>query len=135
MHASDFKVFVYGTLKPGGRYWQQYCEGKVLDPIPTKIHGTLYDMHVGYPGLRLGGDDWVQGYLLSFQNEADLLRLDYLEGYAPERPEEQNEYMRLRVACYDTSGALIGEVWTYEITTGVMDELGATLIADGNWPI
>ena len=29
MKFSDLTVFVYGTLKPGGHYWPEFCEGKV----------------------------------------------------------------------------------------------------------
>jgi len=128
-------VFVYGTLKPGGRYWPEFCEGKVDEAVPAKVRGELYDMHLGYPGLRLTGDAWVLGYCLTFRNEADFLRLDWLEGYAPDRPEEANEYLRLKVPCYDPSGVLLGEVWAYEITKWMMQKHGATRIPDGIWPV
>ena len=79
-------TFVYGTLKPGGHYWPDFCEGKVAEPIPAKIEGELYDLNVGYPGLRLARGKWVQGYILTFSSEADFLRVDELEGYAPTGP-------------------------------------------------
>mgnify|MGYP005863976501 CR=1 FL=1 len=103
--------------------------------MPAKIRGELYDMQVGYPGLRLKGVGWVYGYLMTFFNEADFLRLDYLEGYEPQRAEEENEYLRLKIPCYDLSSTLIGDVWAYEITTRMMEELSATRIPDGNWPV
>ena len=102
---------------------------------PAKVRGELHDLHIGYPGLRLIGDSWVQGYSLTFRKEADFLQLDWLEGYAPGRAEEANEYLRLKVPCYDLSGALLGEVWAYEITTWMMQKHDATRIPDGNWPV
>jgi len=133
--ASLFQVFVYGTLKPGGHYWPEFCEGRVAAHCPAKIQGELYDLNVGYPGLRLSGSDWVQGYLLSFPNEADFLRLDELEGFVPGRDPDQNEYNRLKVPCFDQQGALIGEHWAYEMTEATFQSHQCTRIPDGNWPV
>ncbi len=135
MVLSDLSVFVYGTLKPGGRYWPEFCEGKVAQPIPARIRGKLYDLHLGYPGLKLKGDGWVHGYVLTFGNQNDFLRLDELEGYVPGRPEEQNEYIRLRVPVFSCHGQQIGEVWTYEITETTMAGCRSTFLPDGDWPI
>lgn len=132
---APIKVFVYGTLKPGGRYWPEFCEGKVAALTPAKICGELYDLHVGYPGLLLKGDNWVLGYVLEFRNETDFLRLDYLEGYVPNRPESQNEYNRLRVPCFDLKGNALSEAWAYEMTATTAERHGGTLIESGDWPI
>lgn len=133
---SDLKVFVYGTLKPGGHYWPEFCEGKLAAaPVAAKIHGELYDLHVGYPGLLLKGDKWVKGYLMEMATEADFLRLDYLEGYVPGRPEAENEYNRLRVACFSPEGEPLGEVWAYEMTVATMARHRGTLIENGDWPV
>ncbi len=128
-------VFVYGTLKPGGRYWPEFCEGKASDIRPAKVRGILYDLHVGYPGLRLGGATWTQGYCLTFRNETDLHRLDELEGYDPARPTDANEYIRLKVPCFTPHDDALGEAWTYEITPWMMVKHAATRIPDGNWPV
>lgn len=135
MKFSDLTVFVYGTLKPGGHYWPEFCEGKVEEPVPAKIHGKLYDLHVGYPGLLLRGESWVQGHLLTFKTEEDFLRLDYLEGYKLDRPYSKNEYIRLKVPAYSTGGEPLGEVWAYEMTEATMERHKGTRIPDGNWPV
>jgi len=135
MKSSDLSVFVYGTLKPGGRYWPEFCEGKVDEPVPARIRGALYDLHLGYPGLLLTGKDWVQGHVLTFNTEKDFLRLDYLEGYEPGRAYSKNEYIRKRVPAYSTEGDPLGEVWAYEITQHVMERCQGTLIVDGDWPV
>ncbi len=132
----DLCVFVYGTLKPGGHYWPEFCEGKLAsEPVAAKIRGALYDLHVGYPGLLLSGDSWVMGYVLEMATEADFLRLDYLEGYVPGRPEAENEYNRLRVPCFTPNGEAMGVVWAYEMTAATMTRHGGTLIASGDWAI
>ena len=128
-------IFVYGTLKPGGHYWPQFCEGKVARRRPAKIHGELYDLHVGYPGLRLRGQNWVHGYLLELKDPVHLDGFDYLEGYAANRPESQNEYNRARVPCYDEEGQPLGEVWAYEITATAFAKHDTTYIEGGNWPV
>ena len=131
----DLTVFVYGTLKPGGHYWPEFCEGKVVSQTPAKIHGELYDLHVGYPGLRLWGQEWVYGYLLEFAKPAHLERLDYLEGYVHGRLESQNEYNRIKVPCFSEDGAQLGEFWAYEMTQATAARHNGTLIHDGNWPV
>jgi len=132
---ADLSVFVYGTLKPGGHYWPEFCEGKVAAQTPAKIRGELYDLQVGYPGLILKGESWVRGSVLEFKTEKDFLRLDYLEGFVPGRRESQNEYNRLRVPCFDLEGKSLGEVWTYEMTTATMTRHSGALITNGDWPI
>ena len=129
---SDQSVFVYGTLKPGGHYWHQFCEGKVSAVMPAKIRGELYDLHVGYPGVFMRGDGWVQGTLLTFPRTRDFEELDVLEGFEPRRAVEENEYIRLRV---DPSGESLGQVWAYEMTEATFQRFAGTRIADGNWPI
>lgn len=131
----DLTVFVYGTLKPGGHYWPEFCEGKVISQAPAKIRGELYDLHVGYPGLLLQGESWVQGYVLEFGNERDLDRLDYLEGYVPNRLESQNEYNRLKVTCFDLDGELLCEAWAYEMTKSTTAKHDCTRIENGDWPV
>ncbi len=135
MKPTEHNVFVYGTLKPGGRYWPEFCAGKVDEAVPAKVRGKLYDLHVGYPGLRLSGEGWVQGYVLHFRHEADFLRLDELEGYHPHRPYHENEYIRLKVAAFTPEGKSMGEVWAYEITEGMLEQLKGTRIPAGDWPV
>lgn len=129
-------VFVYGTLKPGGKYWPVFCEGKTTSVTPAKIRGRLYDLHVGYPGLRRDEDGWVHGFVLVVPDPADFRRIDELEGYSPDQPVELNEYIRLKTPCFDTaSGEELGSVWAYEVTPETLAQLGGTPIPSGNWPI
>lgn len=135
MSDTAFKVFVYGTLKPGGHYWPQFCANKVSEAVPAQIKGLIYDLHVGYPGVQMCGNKWVQGYLLSFKNEVDLLQLDVLEGYQPRRNATENEYQRRRVNCYSSDGKVLTQAWAYEMTETRISEMAGTLIASGEWPL
>jgi len=135
MHITDLTVFVYGTLKPGGHYWPEFCEGKVIESAPAKVNGELYDLHVGYPGIKISGSGWVQGYVLTFATESDFLRLDYLEGYDPNRPYSENEYIRLKVPCFTSSGEPLGKVWAYEVTEATLQRRGGSLLPEGEWRI
>jgi gamma-glutamylcyclotransferase (GGCT)/AIG2-like uncharacterized protein YtfP len=135
MSQSEYTVFVYGTLKPGGHYWSRYCGGKVNEVRPAQIRGTLYDLHVGYPGVRFGASTGVQGYLLTFKRQADFMELDVLEGFIAGRDPEHNEYNRCKVACFSPQGDPLGEVWAYEMSAARIAQMGGTPIEDGNWKV
>ena len=135
MTDSGNTVFVYGTLKPGGHYWPAFCAGKVRSIVPAKIRGELYDLQRGYPGLRCCGQSWVQGVLLHFPSHADFARVDALEGYAPGRAAEDNEYLRLKVPCFSPAGEPLGTHWTYEVTLSVLQSCRASRIDSGIWPV
>lgn len=135
MAFTEYSVFVYGTLKPGGHYWPQFCEGRVSSVVAAKIRGQLFDLHLGYPGLRLAGENWVQGFVLTFESQFDFDRVDELEGYVAQRPASENEYNRLKVACFSPEGDALGDMWTYEVSPVVLRQTRGRLIADGNWPI
>ena len=60
------RVFVYGSLKQGGRYHEHYCRG-LREPTPARVWGQLFRQPTGYAMLRippahvlaLGSDDSV----------------------------------------------------------------------------
>jgi len=126
------RVFVYGTLKPGGYYWPRFCEGKVTAHEPAQLRGRIYDLKPGYPGMT-AGEDWVQGVLLTLKNETALAGLDYLEGYAPNRPAAQNEYLRVEAECFRPDGASLGMVWTYQMREAKVREFGGIYLPEGVW--
>ncbi|MGC6424063.1 MAG: gamma-glutamylcyclotransferase family protein [Lentimonas sp.] len=135
MHTEAFTVFVYGTLKPGGHYWHRFCEGKVSRVVAARIRGSLYDLHVGYPGLVLDDGGWVQGFLLTFESLKELEHLDRLEGFDENRPADRNDYLRLKVRCFNEHGESFGEHWSYEMTQGLREQHRCTLIENGEWPV
>ena len=103
--ATPFRVFVYGTLMPGERYYRVICAGRTTAEIPAKIRARLYHLPEprNYPGI-VEGDDWVLGWILEFNDHALMLALDELEDYDPDRPASANEYSKLQVQTYSREG-------------------------------
>lgn len=132
-------VFVYGTLKPGGRYHQRFCHDRCLATEPAKVKGTLYDLALDYPAM--GADmlpeteGWVYGTLLTFESSQVLIELDRLEGYQLNESPEVNEYQRIRCDCFTLSGAFIARVWTYVMEDEQLARYAYRVIPSGTWPI
>ncbi|MEH7085970.1 gamma-glutamylcyclotransferase family protein [Neobacillus drentensis] len=76
-------VFVYGTLRKNESN-HYLMKGATLIAGQAWANGRLFDTGVGYPALKESMCDKVYGelYLVS---EEQLLRLDELEGYRPNR--------------------------------------------------
>ena len=47
---ATLRLFVYGTLKRGGRYHERFCAG-ALSIEPASVRGRLYALPAGYPVL------------------------------------------------------------------------------------
>jgi gamma-glutamylcyclotransferase (GGCT)/AIG2-like uncharacterized protein YtfP len=131
----ELSVFVYGTLKPGGRYWQRFCEGKVCGHLPARIRGELYDLGCGYPGAVFNQSGWIAGVVLEFKSVENFRAVDDLEGYKPGDPLHINEYERRKVSCFNPKAALLGAVWAYEVNPHFLNQCDARLLPDGEWPV
>ena len=129
------RIFVYGTLQPGGTYWRQFCEAKVKNVRAAKVRGQLFDLHQGYPGARFGGETWIQGCVLSVLSEQAFKNIDELEGYDPSRGHSENEYTRVRIQYYDMDEIAQGQVWSYEINRHALRRYQGSLIPGGIWPL
>lgn len=132
---SPIDVFVYGTLKPGNRYYQQYCRGKTRDERAAIAYGQLYDLPTfGYPAMTVGVDR-VYGFLLSFTEPEILAQLDDLEGYHPQRSPSQNEYERVQIEVFHPENPEISLAWAwvYLQSRDRVQSLGGILLADGCW--
>jgi gamma-glutamylcyclotransferase (GGCT)/AIG2-like uncharacterized protein YtfP len=127
------RVFVYGTLKPGGFYWPRFCEGKVGPPVEAKVRGRLFHLPAGYPALVAGGGEWARGFVLEFLGDAALAGVDGLEGYDPDGPPEANEYERIVVDGFRPDGGPLGRVWTYVMDEAKARGLGGEPVDGGNW--
>lgn len=131
----ELAVFVYGTLKPGGHYWQRFCEGKVQHSIPARIRGQLYDLGCGYPGAVLKGEGWIEGCVHEFIKADDFAAVDQLEGYVFGRSSSVNEYERRKVACFAPKGEALGQVWAYEVNPHVLKACEAKRLTTGCWRV
>ncbi len=127
------RVFVYGTLKPGERYYDRYCAGKVVEEKPAFTLGKIYHLPIfGYPAV-IPGDGKVQGYLLTFAKAEFLQDLDGLEDYLPDRSPKQNLYNRREVEIYDRSGVSQGLAWVYFMTEQQVNRFSGVALPSGWW--
>ncbi|OLP19700.1 hypothetical protein BST81_03940 [Leptolyngbya sp. 'hensonii'] len=126
------RVFVYGSLKPGGFYYDRYCAGKVIKAQPAIVPGCLYGLPMGYPAMTEGAGT-VHGVLLTFNDFGVLDNLDELEGYDPDLPSYENEYERRWLEVFDSKGESLGSAWAYVMKQQQAEQLGGTLIPKGNW--
>lgn len=100
--------FVYGTLRIGGRNdIRRYGPGSRLAG-PAKVRGRLYDLG-NYPGLVLGGSDWVTGEL-HWVSTAIEPALDELEEVWPQRHGLYRRTRALVMAGQDSCSALVYEM-------------------------
>lgn len=126
------RIFVYGTLKPGEKYFRPYCDGKIVAAEYAYILGQLFALPFGYPAA-ISGSDRIGGYLLTFADEAVLSALDELEGYDPNGPADANEYRRDRISVYRFSGGVLAEAWAYFMTASRVHSVGGILLPSGWW--
>jgi len=130
----DLKVFVYGTLMPGGFYWDRYCEGRVERWWKARIRGEIYHLPLGYPAARLGGPHWIYGVVLVLRDRRALEGIDELEGFSPKNPDDPSrEYLRKRVEALGEGGEPPQQVWAYEMDLAKINGLGGVRIESGLW--
>ena len=126
------RVFVYGTLKPGEANYELYCASDVVEAKKAWVRGELYSLPQGYPAMTTGNDK-VYGYLLSFANAEVLSSLDELEGYHPQRPNQENFYNRTQVEIFDLENNSLGLAWVYLMSLMMIFQFKGTLQTDGWW--
>ncbi|MEO0532973.1 MAG: gamma-glutamylcyclotransferase family protein [Cyanobacteria bacterium P01_A01_bin.123] len=126
------QVFVYGTLKPGEAYYDQFCGGYQISCIPALTRGKLYSLPVGYPAMA-DGEDWVQGVLLSFDAPSLLEALDELEDYQRDRAPENNEYQREKRPVCTMNHQPLAQAWMYLMTSVRVQQMGGQYLASGYW--
>jgi gamma-glutamylcyclotransferase (GGCT)/AIG2-like uncharacterized protein YtfP len=90
---STNKVFVYGTLKPGGRYHHVAKEaGSFTFEKAYLEHFVIYDLEPeNYPAI-VPGKGVVHGYVFEYEDiDAALVMLDRLEAIHDDPPEYTRE--------------------------------------------
>lgn len=123
MNADDTAVFVYGTLRPGQPNYRVVSSG-VATQVSAHGHGLrLYAAsHRGYPYASLGAaHEAVVGSLLLLRParvHEVLRRLDHLEGFDPDHP-DQGHYLRRRHTVVTDEASRMGppgsriDAWVY----------------------
>ena len=117
-------LFVYGTLRPGGRAQDMMNEFRYVGR--ARVRGKLYTLG-WYPGLVLGEEGEVTGDVYEVPVSA-FEQLDHYEGCASTSP-EPHEYQRRKVdAVYKSGGT--DTVWVYDFIAPVKPD---ALIEGGDW--
>ncbi|WP_199305659.1 gamma-glutamylcyclotransferase family protein [Pseudanabaena sp. FACHB-2040] len=127
-----YHIFVYGTLKPGERYYELMCAPYVLEKRVAIAPGRLYDLPLGYPAMTLE-EGWVTGMRLSFVDWAVLTRLDEFEDYYPNRPLEESEYQRVERTIFTPDQAPLGKAWVYVMQPLRVQSVGGVWLPNGCW--
>ncbi|KQU84455.1 gamma-glutamyl cyclotransferase [Variovorax sp. Root318D1] len=116
-------VFVYGTLRRGGRNDIARFRPEPFFVTDAVIAGTLYDLGA-YPGVVLGGKRRVVGEIYRIEPEVEVA-LDVLEEVA----DDAGEYIRRTVMV--EAGAQQFECLVYEIHLSRI--AGRAVIRSGDW--
>lgn len=125
---NELKIFVYGTLKVGGRF------SKRFDPVRTSvktgsIKGTLYDLG-SFPGVKLESNSIIIGEVHTYTQAKDVeAALDRIEGYFGEK-HPHNLYNKRQVEVQTEDG--IETCLMYEFAKDVKK---FTKIKEGVWKI
>ena len=116
-------VFVYGTLRPGGAAEEKMAGCEWLGG--ARVAGELYQI-AWYPGLKLGGDDYVMGDLFRIP-EGKMPALDAYEGCSSSDP-QPHEYRRRMAEVTSANGLQRAWLWEY---AWPLEK--ARLIPGGDW--
>jgi len=121
-------LFVYGTLRAGGRNDIARIQPAARYQGPARVRGLLYDLGA-YPALLLDADGgWVAGELYQVPERA-WPELDALEEpVTPTRPD--GEYFKI-TAAVELSDGSAQEAWVYTANPAVLTL--DRLIAHGDW--
>jgi len=104
------RLFVYGSLRRGcDNPHAQQLDREARYFGSGKVYGRMYRVD-WYPGVVLGGSDWVTGDLFDDVPESTIAQLDQYEG--------SNEFQRRQVEAYLPNGEGL-DCWIYEFVAPV----------------
>ncbi|MDM0105820.1 gamma-glutamylcyclotransferase family protein [Variovorax sp. J22R24] len=124
--ATSRYVFVYGTLRRGGRNDIARFHPKPEHVADARIAGTLYDLGA-YPGAVLGGPSEVFGEIYRIAPELEK-QLDELEEV---KPDDSGEYIKREVLVESDAGGERLACLVYEIHPDRVR--GRSVISGGDW--
>lgn len=124
----NLKVFVYGTLKIGGRF-AQYFNPYRVSVKKGQIKGTMFNLG-SFPGVVLNGDTIIEGEIHEY-NQADSTEanLDSLEGFRGNN-NSTNLYNKDIVEVTTDTGTELCKVYTFARSIE-----GFKKIKEGIWEI
>jgi len=126
---NELKVFVYGTLKVGGRFSKRF--DSVRTSVKTgSIKGTLYDLG-SFPGVKLNTEEsTIFGEVHTYTQAKDVeASLDRIEGYFGE-DHPHNLYNKKQVEVLTENGTETCMVYEF-----AKDVEKFTKVKEGIWKI
>ncbi len=127
-----YRLFVYGTLRPGQKHHERICTGFEIQIYPALVRGALYELPEGYPALT-EGEQWIRGDVLCFSNQELLIKCDLWEEYDPNLQTGNCVYRRVYRNIYNSDYSLTGKAQTYIVNKEVLNRKRAILIPMGTW--
>ena len=128
------KVFVYGTLKAGMSNDRPIYKDNRKDVQEGTVEGTLFDLG-HFPGLSLAGNTVIQGEVHTYPKELmeEIVgRMDSLEGFSPDAPEDHNFYNRRIVDILLKNGEK-AKAYLYEFNIKRTGRDKIPMISSGVW--
>jgi gamma-glutamylcyclotransferase (GGCT)/AIG2-like uncharacterized protein YtfP len=116
------KVFVYGTLKVGGRLDRGSLKKARTSVENATIVGAIYSLGP-YPTIKLDKEGEVVGEVHTFHGDdfdAILSTMDMIEGYNPAKPE--NGLYNRHVVSAKLEDGTTTEAWAYEYNGDVPED-------------
>lgn len=117
-------VFVYGTLRKGQHNDINFYQPQPLYIGLARAKGQLFSCG-WYPGIRLGGEQWVVGEVYQVSEQL-LAQLDILEEVAPV---SSGEYQRIQIGVECAGQQLVCEI--YELSAPFAAQ--SSVIEEGDW--
>jgi gamma-glutamylcyclotransferase (GGCT)/AIG2-like uncharacterized protein YtfP len=128
MVSKELKVFVYGTLKVGGRFANRFDKHRTSVRV-GKVKGDLYSL-VSYPGAKLGGDSVITGEVHTYTEPTEVeAALDRIEGFIG--PGHKHNLYNKRTVQVDTDDGV--EICTMYELAGSVNTLKK--VDNGIWEI
>ncbi len=127
---SEFlKIFVYGTLKIGGRFAKKFDKSRLSSKTGT-IKGTMFSINNSFPGVVLQGGTTIIGEVHEYEESIEVERaLDCLEGYHG-RDDPHNLYDKYNVEVNTDDGVEKCKVYIFARETKNFDE-----VTNGTWEL
>jgi len=103
MARDEIKVFVYGTLKVGGRLGGNVKQF-LKDVKKATVKGTMYSVHGHYPAVIFNDSGEIHGEVHTYEKPDYVLKtLDMIEGYLGKH-HSSNLYDRKTITVVDVEG-------------------------------
>lgn len=128
-------VFVYGTLRPGGRNHDRFLRGRTAAARPARLSGAVLYEGPGFPYAVAGPEGEIRGELLTLtagRYAETLAALDELEGYVPGGAGNLYDRLVCEVSLEDGARA---RCWVYVAAEPVARRLRAegVRVPGGDW--